>query len=633
MSEVFRLSSTVEINADRAASELRSIQNEARQTESVVNGTGGGINRGFVTDVSKGLVGVGKTMSLVGAGITAGMAGIVKAGSSWSAEVAGQQFLYNNLDKDIQKSISSNSKYAESIGLTTQQYKNGATDISTYYKNMGLTTEKTSELSGKTMDLAADLGAIKDVPFDEALGDFKSALMGNYEAVDKYGISLSASTLENSEFVKGLGKSWNQLSDNEKMMAAYSEITRQGASSNGLAKQEAEGFGIQMKLLWQNIKETVGTIGEQLLPVLQPLVQKFVEVAKGVADWVQENPKLTQTILLIVGGLGLLLAIVGPIIMAIGMAGMAMVGFSMMSAPVIGTIAGIIAVIGLLVAAGIYLATHWDSVKAKASEFGKHISDKFNEFTKGCSDKVSEMGKWVSSKFTEMTTSAKDKANEMKTKVVEKFNELKTNTINKFNEIKDGIANKLNEAKDKAVSSVTNIKNSIVDGFNNAKTNALSKFDDIKNGIKDKINSAKDGVKSAVDKIKGFFKFNWSLPKIKLPHFSISGKFSLNPPQKPTFGVEWYRNGGIMTNPTTFGFNPNTGKSMVGGEAGSEAIIPLKELPRLIKEMGYGGNSEGQNIVVKLDIDGREFARAVAKHMKEEIDTLNRRDRGRNLAW
>ena len=97
----------------------------------------------------------------------------------------------------------------------------------------------------------------------------------NYEAVDKYGISLSASTLENSEFVKSLGKSWNQLSDNEKMMAAYNEMTRQGASAQGLAKQEAESFGMKFKLLKQQISETVGEIGSNLLPVLEPLVQKF----------------------------------------------------------------------------------------------------------------------------------------------------------------------------------------------------------------------------------------------------------------------------------------------------------------------------------------------------------------------
>ena len=89
-----------------------------------------------------------------------------------------------------------------------------------------------------------------------------------------------------------------------------------------------------------------------------------------------------------------------------------------------------------------------------------------------------------------------------------------------------------------------------------------------------------------------------------------------------------------MTNPTTFGFNPMTGKSMVGGEAGHEAILPLKELPRLMREMGYIGNNESQTTVVKLDIDGREFARAVAKYVREEIDNLNNRDRGGGgLAW
>ena len=136
----------------------------------------------FATDVGKGLQDVGKKMTLAGVAIVTGIGGIVAKGAEWSAQVEGQKFLYNNLDKAIQKSIDSNSKNAQAIGLTSQQYKNGATDISTYYKNMGLTSEATAELSGKTMDLVADLGAVKDVPFDEALGDFKSALMGKIVA-------------------------------------------------------------------------------------------------------------------------------------------------------------------------------------------------------------------------------------------------------------------------------------------------------------------------------------------------------------------------------------------------------------------------------------------------------------------
>ena len=132
--------------------------------------------------IGNGLKNIGTKMTVVGTGIVASIGGIVAKGSEWSAQVEGQKFLYNNLDKAIQKAIDTNSKNAEAIGLTAQQYKNGATDISTYYKNMGLTAEATAQLSGKTMDLVADLGAVKDVPFDEALADFKSALMGKIVA-------------------------------------------------------------------------------------------------------------------------------------------------------------------------------------------------------------------------------------------------------------------------------------------------------------------------------------------------------------------------------------------------------------------------------------------------------------------
>lgn len=99
-------------------------------------------------------------------------------------------------------------------------------------------------------------------------------------------------------------------------------------------------------------------------------------------------------------------------------------------------------------------------------------------------------------------------------------------------------------------------------------------FDGIKNSIAEKINSAKDAVRSAIDKIKSFFNFNWTLPKIKLPHFSIKGKFSLSPPQIPTFGVNWYKTGGIFSSPSVIGV----------GEAGTEVVAPLDELKSMISK-------------------------------------------------
>ena len=466
-------------NVSQFKSAMQSISSEMK---SVTSNT-----KQFATDVGKGLQDVGKIMTLVGVGIVDYIGGIVAKGSEWSAQVEGQKFLYNNLDKSIQKAIDSNSKNAQAIGLTSQQYKNGATDISTYYKNMGLTSQATAELSGKTMDLVADLGAVKDVPFDEALADFKSALMGNYEAVDKYGISLSASTLENSEFVKSLGKSWNQLSDNEKMMAAYNEITRQGASAQGLAKQEAESFGMKFKLLKQQISETVGEIGTNLLPVLEPLVQKFSEIATKISEWVKENPKLTQAILVVTGTIGLLSAILGPIIMLIGTLTIAVATFNVAMLPVAGTVLLVIGAIVGLIAIGYLLASNWDWICEKASELKETVVNKFTELKDKAVSKFNEIKDGIVNKFTEAKDRLVEKANEIRTNIVNKFTEMKTNLVEKVNEIRNNITNKFNEAKNKA----TEI-------FNNIKT-----------GIEDKINGARDAVKKAIDKIKGFFNFEW----------------------------------------------------------------------------------------------------------------------------
>ena len=138
--------------------------------------------RESVLDLGEGLKDVGKKMALTGGAILASIGGITMAGANWSAQVEGQKFLYNNLDNAIQKAIQSNSKNAEVIGLTNQQYKNGATEISTYYKNMGLTSEQTATLSGETMNLVADLAAVVDMPFDDAMSRFKSGLMGEIVA-------------------------------------------------------------------------------------------------------------------------------------------------------------------------------------------------------------------------------------------------------------------------------------------------------------------------------------------------------------------------------------------------------------------------------------------------------------------
>lgn len=167
------------------------------------------------------------------------------------------------------------------------------------------------------------------------------------------------------------------------------------------------------------------------------------------------------------------------------------------------------------------------------------------------------------------------------------------------------------------------------------KEGVVNKFNDIKQGISDKINGAKDAVKSAIDKMKGFFNFSWSLPKIKLPHFKVSG--SANPINwlsegVPTISVEWYKNGGIMTNPTMFGLNGN--KAMVGGEAGPEAILPISILRKYVHEemqSVIGGNEINYNkmtesfisAIEKLNLSIHMNSSKVAECLANDSDKIN----------
>lgn len=132
--------------------------------------------------------------------------------------------------------------------------------------------------------------------------------------------------------------------------------------------------------------------------------------------------------------------------------------------------------------------------------------------------------------------------------------------------------------------------------WNKALTGILNIVTGIFNGIKTAVQKpmdlVKDIVASAVDFILDKFNFNWEFPKLKLPHFSINGSFSLSPPSVPTLGIDWYAKGGILEDPTAFGINPATGNVMVGGEAGPEAVAPIETLQQYVGEAVAGQNAK-----------------------------------------
>ena len=335
-----------------------------------------------MTIVGEGVRRVGDSVSEAGKEIVGAMGELVKSGSEYSAEVAGTDFLLQKLDATTQQLINTNAKKAESLGMTSKQYTESAVKLANYQKTMGFTTDEINNMNESTIQMVADLAAIEDVPFEEAMSSYQSMLKGNYEAGDRLNIAISANTLANTEYIKSLGKSWNDLSENEKMTAIYLETQRQATSATGLASQEAQEFGMQNKLLSQRVEELKGSIGEKLLPTLEPFLAKVNEVVGAISSWVEKNPELVTVITGVVTAIGAILLVVGTIITTLGTGiimwgaiSTALAGATIPFLAIAGVIAGVIGTIALLYAG---VMSNFDGIKNAIENLKAKFSESFS---------------------------------------------------------------------------------------------------------------------------------------------------------------------------------------------------------------------------------------------------------------
>lgn len=253
----------------------------------------------------------------------------------------------------------------------------------------------------------------------------------------------------------------------------------------------------------------------------------------------------------------------------------------------------------------------WDAISNTFSKLGSWFGDRWNE----SKDALAEANTWLGDKFK----SGRDKVNSAFEKVGSWFGD-------RWNDIKDGVkeadtwfGEKFESAKKKTQNPFQKIGSWFGDRWKNMQ-DALKEIPNwFKNLFNDAMDNAKNIVKSGIDKLKSFFNFDWSLPKIKLPHFNISGSFSLMPPRIPSFSVDWYARGGVFNSPSIIGV----------GEAGQEAVMPLERntgwisilAQKLAERMPANNVPTGYSLPagdIVIQIAGHEFGRVAIQEINKE---------------
>lgn len=200
----------------------------------------------------------------------------------------------------------------------------------------------------------------------------------------------------------------------------------------------------------------------------------------------------------------------------------------------------------------------WSSVSSTASSL-------WNTISSTVSSKISAARSAVSSATSTITSVASSA-----------WSSVSTAASSKWESVRSTISSKLSSAKSTVSSLMSGITSTMSSGLSSALGTVTGKFSSIYSTISSKMSAARDAVGNAISALKSKFNFSWSLPHLKLPHVSISGSFSINPPSVPHFGISWYKDGGILTRPTIFGAAGNN--LLAGGEAGAEAVVPLATL-------------------------------------------------------
>ena len=590
--------------------------------------------------------------AIVAAGIGETLKKAITEGMELEQNLGGTEAVFGEFAQGIQQSAAEAYK---NMGLSASDYMATANKMGSLFQGSGLEQQRALDLTSKAMQRAADVASVMGIDTSMAMESIAGAAKGNFTMMDNLGVAMNATTLEAYALEKGMNFEWKTASNAEKAelaMQMFFERTEQYAGN--FARESEETLSGSMGAVKAIFQDTLGnlTLGNDIGPSLEALKEALVtfvggnllpafgNILKGLPEIVTSlvpdliNSGVTAAIGLMEGltsglaqnvtafldqALPMLMSFSGALRENAGQ--LVDAGLNLILELGNGLIAGLptmIQTIPTIVSniAGIIndnapklLATAATLIWNLASGLIQSIPLLLQEAPKiiGAIADVITAFNWVNLGKTIVTgiqNAVKKLPGELKSLVQKAVANIKNAFSNGgipgvaskiINSVKSLFTSGFNAVKNTVSNVINGIKNIISNGLNGAKNVVTN----ILNAIKSKFTGIFNGVKSivsgAIRKIKGIMNFSWSLPKLKLPHVTIKGKFSLSPPSVPTFGISWYKkamsNAMLLNSPTIFGMSGNT--FLGAGDAGLEVVAGANTLMGMMRTAVGGSLSSG----------------------------------------
>ncbi|MGE5390909.1 MAG: hypothetical protein ACM3PE_07580 [Deltaproteobacteria bacterium] len=319
------------------------------------------------------LEGMGRTMT---AAVTLPIVGAAAASFKLASDMT------ESINK-VDVAFKGNAKEVKAWSQTTLKSfgiaKGTALDMAAKYGDMatslGLNTKQAADMSTSLVGLAGDLASFKNIGIDIADTALTSIFTGETESLKQLGIVMTQANLDEYALSQGIKKKTKDMTQAEQVQLRYNYVMAMTKNAHGDFVRTGAGAANQMRIFSESLKELGATMGENLLPLITPIITK-------INQWVQKfgelSPATQKTIMIIAG----VIAAIGPLLIAFGMAANAITAISA-ALPVLGTafaaltgpVGLAIAIIGGLIAAGVLLYKNWDTVKIKAIQIWTQISD------------------------------------------------------------------------------------------------------------------------------------------------------------------------------------------------------------------------------------------------------------------